>query len=149
MRPQKSHYARAAGEVSRGFIDTGLLAMATAEALGNEKMAQAIYVRLRAEEISRTETSERATDIIEAVKEKARSTKTFIGILYRWMIFGSVLLTLLSYAAFSIIDLIFGTGLNDWASENIGLFLSLVLIACGIIAFLRFEKVQSRDRPGA
>jgi hypothetical protein len=47
----KAYYAQAAMEVARGELDPALMVKALAEGKGDEKAAQALYLKLRAEEI--------------------------------------------------------------------------------------------------
>ena len=55
----KAYYGQAAMEVARGELDPELMVKALAEGRGDEKAAQAIYLKLRAEEI-RSETRAKA-----------------------------------------------------------------------------------------
>ena len=73
MSANKTHYQRAAEEMSPNLVDAGLWAMAKSEALNDLKKAQAIYIRLRAEDISKQETQAKLTKAIAPVVDAAKS----------------------------------------------------------------------------
>lgn len=65
MNPSKRHFGQAADEVANGIISHELLAMAVAESFGDKNKANAIYIRLRANEIAQDELKNRANGVIE------------------------------------------------------------------------------------
>lgn len=52
MPPTKEHFATAAEELSSGQVDSGLWAMALSESRGDSALTCAIYLKLRATELS-------------------------------------------------------------------------------------------------
>src|SRR3546814_2521593 len=70
MAATKEHFSAAAQEVDAGSIDAGLWAMATARARGDVTVTGAIYLELRAEELSQARAHEHGRLLVNAAKEK-------------------------------------------------------------------------------
>src|SRR3546814_13412630 len=69
MAATKEHFSAAAQEVDAGSIDAGLWAMATARARGDVTVTEAIYLELRAEELSQARALERGRLLVHAAQE--------------------------------------------------------------------------------
>lgn len=88
MNPSKHHFGQAADEVARGIVSRDLLAMAVAEALGDERKANAIYIRLRATEIAHDELKNKATGVIEYCIESTSEVLRLVRIVVLFNVIG-------------------------------------------------------------
>jgi len=63
--------------MNSGIVSRELLAMATAEALGDEKKTNAIYIRLRAEEIAQGELTAKTTKALEGCRNTVNKAANY------------------------------------------------------------------------
>lgn len=79
MRPTKDHFAQASRELDQGMVDRGLWAMAFAQSCGDDALAAAIYLRLRAEALARDDLRQNIGKAVDATRSVADMPGRLIG----------------------------------------------------------------------
>lgn len=90
MIASKEDFAQAQKELAQGVIDEGILAMARSRSLGDESKKMAIYLEIRARELSKERIITTSKNVLQSAKREANSIMEYIGVAFAAALYGGI-----------------------------------------------------------